>query len=175
MSSSCSPSRCAGLKLGDRFLGLGTSDPDLAARLAGKVGLTGAGCSTSTAADSAAAGRRSSSKAHSSKAVTAHVAAVRSRPFDAVVMRNALGNHRAVAALRGDGEVSLASARVAAASPSRTSRAASWRSSPAGGGTPSPANRRRASHRRRISRVRLLAEREGIAFVEGVKAAGQPD
>jgi ubiquinone/menaquinone biosynthesis C-methylase UbiE len=82
-----------GLKLGHRVLVIGTSDPELVWRLAGKVGLTGRACllDESEARTSAAAAAVEQQGA----LVESFTAPFTSLPFeagafDAVVMRNAL-------------------------------------------------------------------------------------
>src|SRR5215204_4803130 len=82
-----------GLKLGHRFLVIGSSDPDLVWRLAGKVGLTGRACllDESEAKTAAAAATVEQQGA----LVESFTAPLTSLPFaagafDAVVMRNVL-------------------------------------------------------------------------------------
>jgi ubiquinone/menaquinone biosynthesis C-methylase UbiE len=170
-----------GLKLGHRFLVIGTSDLELVARLAGKVGLTGRAClldeSAARTTTAAAAVEQQGALVES---FTAPVTALpfEAGAFDAVVMRNALAAIEPPRRSRAIGEIfrvvrpggrciaieDLPKSGIRALVTGR------------GGGTPSAGPiavelLTTAGFRG----VRLLAEREGIAFVEGVKAAGPPD
>ena len=167
-----------GLKLGHRFLVIGTSDPELVWRLAGKVGLTGRAClldesEAQTSAAAAAVERQGA-------LVESFTARFTSLPFeagafDAVVLRNALAaiepSRRSVATgevfrvLRPGGRcIAIEDLPKSGFRALVTGR---------GGGTPSAGPLAvELLTTAGFRGVRLLAEREGIAFVEGVKTAG---
>lgn len=169
-----------GLKLGHRFLVIGTSDPELVWRLAGKVGLTGRACllDESDARTSAAAAAVEQQGA----LIESFTAPFTSLPFeagafDAVVMRNALAGiepSRRSAAMGEVFRVLRPGGRCIAIEdlPKSGIRALVGRA----GGTPSAGPLAvELLTTAGFRGARLLAEREGIAFVEGVKAAGHSD
>ena len=170
-----------GLKLGHRFLVIGTSDLELVARLAGKVGLTGRACLLGeSAAQTAAAAAAVEQQGALVESFTAPFTSLpfEARAFDAVVLRNVLGAiepsrrsaamHEVMRVVRPGGRgIALEDLPKGGIRALVTGR---------GGGTPSAGPiavelLTAAGFRG----VRLLAEREGFAFVEGVKAADQPD
>jgi ubiquinone/menaquinone biosynthesis C-methylase UbiE len=170
-----------GLKLGHRFLVIGASDPDLVWRLAGKVGLTGRAClldesAAQTAAAAAAVERQGA-------LVESFTAPFTSLPFeagdfDAVILRNALAAidlSRRAAAMSEVVRLVRPGGRCIAIED--LPRSGIWALvTGRGGGMPTagPIAVELLSAAG-LRGVRLLAEREGIAFVEGVKAAGQPE
>ncbi len=170
-----------GLKLGHRFLVIGTSDPDLVWRLAGKVGLTGRACLLDeSAAQTAAAAATVEQQGALVESFTAPVTSLpfEAGAFDAVVIRNALAtidSSRRAAAMNEVVRVVRPGGRCIAIED--LPRNGIWaRVTGRRGGTPSagPLTVQLLSAAG-FRGARLLAEREGIAFVEGVKSAGQPD
>ncbi len=170
-----------GLKLGHRFLVIGSSDPDLVWRLAGKVGLTGRACLLDeSAARTAAAAATVEQQGALIESFTAPVTSLpfEAGAFDAVVIRNALAtidSSRRAAAMSEVVRVVRPGGRCIAIEdlpPSGIWARVTGRS----GGTPSagPMTVELLSAAG-FRGARLLAEREGVAFVEGVKAAAQPD
>ena len=170
-----------GLKLGHRFLVIGSSDTDLVWRLAAKVGLTGRACLLDeSAAQTAAAAAAVEQQGTLVESFTAPFTSLpfEAGAFDAVVLRNVLGAiepSRRSAAMNEVMRVIRPGGRCIAIEdlPKSGIRALV---TGRGGGTPSAGPiavelLTAAGFRG----VRLLAEREGFAFVEGVKAAGQPD
>jgi ubiquinone/menaquinone biosynthesis C-methylase UbiE len=170
-----------GLKLGHRFLVIGTSDLELVARLAGKVGLTGRACLLDESGErTTAAAAAVEQQGALVESFTAPVTALpfEAGAFDAVVMRNALAAIEPPRRPTAMGEVFRVvrpgGRCIAIEDLPKTGIRALVRGR--GGGTPSAgAIAVQLLTTAGFRGVRLLAEREGIAFVEGVKAAGQPD
>jgi ubiquinone/menaquinone biosynthesis C-methylase UbiE len=170
-----------GLKLGHRVLVIGASDHELVWRLAGKVGLTGRTCMIDESAARLAAAAAAVEK--QGALVESFAAASTSLPFDhesfdVVVVRNAIAAIeplRRDAAMREVARVVRPGGRcldIEDAPPSGLWARVTGRA----GETPPPgpiavAQLTAAGFRG----VRLLAEREGIAFVEGVKAVRRAD
>jgi ubiquinone/menaquinone biosynthesis C-methylase UbiE len=170
-----------GLKLGHRFLVIGSSDPDLVWRLAGKVGLTGRACLLDeSAAQTAAAAAAVEQQGALIESFTAPFTSLpfEAGAFDAVIMRNALAAidpSRRAAAMSEVVRVVRPGGRCIAIED--LPRSGIWALvTGRGGGMPTagPIAVELLSAAG-LRGVRLLAEREGIAFVEGVKAAGQPE
>ena len=125
-----------GLKLGHRFLVIGSSDPDLVWRLAGKVGLTGRACLLDeSAAQTAAAAATVEQQGALVESFTAPFTSLpfEAGAFDAVVMRNALATIELVAPRRGDerGHARGSPGRPLHRHRGPAARAASGRASPA--------------------------------------------
>jgi ubiquinone/menaquinone biosynthesis C-methylase UbiE len=170
-----------GLKLGQRVLVIGTSDTALIASLAAKAGLTGRACmldesdARSTAA--AVAVERQGALAES---FTAPVTALPfdADAFDAVVLRNILQTldaARRAAALREVARVVRPGGRCI--SIDDTPRGGLWGLLGARGGGEQPPGPLAVQQLTAAGfrGVRLLAERDGFAFVEGLKAAAGAD
>ena len=169
-----------GLKLGHRFLVIGTSDTELVWRLAGKVGLTGRACLLGqSAAQTSAAAAEVEQQGALVESFTAPFASLpfEAGAFDAVVMRNALAaiepSRRSVAmgeafrVLRPGGRcIAIEDLPKSGIRALVTGRGGMPSAGPIAVELLTTAGFRG---------VRLLAEREGIAFVEGVKAAGHSD
>jgi ubiquinone/menaquinone biosynthesis C-methylase UbiE len=167
-----------GLKLGHRFLVIGSSDPELVALLAGKVGLTGRACllDESSAQTSAAA---AAVEQHGAliESFTAPFTALpfETGTFDAVVMRNALAGiepSRRSAAMSEVFRVVRPGGRCIAIEDLPKSGILALVTGRGGGTASAGPLAVELLTAPGFRGVRLLAEREGIAFVEGVKAAG---
>jgi ubiquinone/menaquinone biosynthesis C-methylase UbiE len=170
----------AGVKLGDRLLVVGVSDTALIATLAGKAGLTGRACMV---ADSESLRERAAAAVEQEGALIESVTAPASElPFDAdsfdvVLIRNILGTLDADQRSRAVREV----CRVVRPG----GRCVVIDDTPRGGLAGLIGGRRsdsqyaeRGGARSLLAAagfrgVRTLAEREGLVFVEGVKAAVQ--
>ena len=172
----------SGLKLGDRLLILGSADTALAAALASKVGLTGRACLLDESADrSTAAAAAVEQEGALVESFTAPMAALPFEPasFDVVVARNvfpALPAAARTAVAREVTRVVRAGGRcIVIDDVARSGWGGLIGSQPARDDAPGPmavALLTDAGFRS----VRTLAEREGVVFVEGVKAgagAGQ--
>jgi demethylmenaquinone methyltransferase/2-methoxy-6-polyprenyl-1,4-benzoquinol methylase len=170
-----------GLKLGHRFLVIGTSDPELVWRLAGKVGLTGRACLLDESADRTSA--TAAAVEQQGALVESFTAPFTSLPFeagafDAVVMRNALAaleQSRRAATVGEVFRVLRPGGRCIAVEDLPKSGIRALITGRAGGTPSAGAIAVELLTTAGFRGVRLLAEREGIAFVEGVKAAGHAD
>jgi SAM-dependent methyltransferase len=169
----------SGVKLGDRLVVLGASDPGLIAALAVRAGLTGRACvvdaSAEVSAATAAAVERDGALIESFAAPPAGLP-FEPAAFDVAVIRNVLG------------DVDAGTRRAAAAEVFRVLRAGGRalvvedlpRGGLAGlmgrGGGPDPRYAQEGGAAAALGHagfkgVRLLAEREGLRFVEGTKGA----
>jgi ubiquinone/menaquinone biosynthesis C-methylase UbiE len=166
----------AGVKMGDRFLQLGAGDGRAFATLATKVGLTGRACVVDP--DETAAARATAAAAKTGVLVEVSVAPYGTLPFDDESFDLVIA-HDLIAGMRPDQRVrTLQQAwrvlrkggRCVVVEPairaglagllSRTSRDADYVSS--GGAVP-------ALQAEAFRGARLLAEREGVTFYEGMK------
>jgi SAM-dependent methyltransferase len=166
------PVAMSGVKLGDRLLVIGCSDPSLIARLALKVGLTGRACavdeSPARVAEAARLVERDGALIEAAEAKGLSVP-YESEAFDLVVLRDSarpatdVRSRAACEALR----VLRPGGRCLIVDGS-TRSGLLWRSSPGHAGNASEAavNALTAAG---FAAVRALAEREGLTFVEGVK------
>ncbi len=165
----------SGLKLGDRLLILGSSDTALAAALAGKVGLTGRAVLLDESADRvAAAAAAVEQEGALVESVASPLAALPFEPgaFDVVVARNAFpavpaANRGAVLAevtrvVRAGGRCIVIDDLARGAFGGLVGR-------PRGEASPGAATVALLAAAG-FRGVRTLAEREGVVFVEGVKA-----
>jgi ubiquinone/menaquinone biosynthesis C-methylase UbiE len=172
----------SGLKLGDRLLIVGSSDPALTAALAAKVGLTGRACLVDESEARVAAA--ASEVERQGALVESFTAPSSALPFDAeafdvVVLRNA------VSALPPPGRASAMSEVVRVVRPGGRCiaiedipRGGLWAAVTAHGGGGSATAGKEAVEQLTAAGfrgVRLLAERDGVAFVEGLKAAHRGD
>jgi ubiquinone/menaquinone biosynthesis C-methylase UbiE len=170
-----------GLKLGHRFLVLGTSDPELVSRLAGKVGLTGRACMVDEASErTAAAAVAVEQQGALVESFTAPFTSLpfESAMFDAVVVRNSITTvdaSRRPAAMHEVFRVVRPGGRCIVIED--LPRSGIWAMvTGRAGGTPSAGSMAVEQLTAAGFRgTRLLAEREGIAFAEGIKAADHPD
>ena len=172
----------SGLKLGDRLLVIGSSDPALTAALASKVGLTGRACLVDESeAKLTAAATEVERHGALVESFTAPYAALPFDPeaFDVVILRNA------VSASAPAGRAAMMSEVARVVRPGGRCiaiedmpRGGVWAavtgqgSGGSGAAGPAAVEQLTAGGFRG---VRLLAEREGIAFVEGLKAAHRTD
>ena len=160
----------SGIKLGDRLLVIGSDDTSLTAALAVKVGLTGRACIVATS--EAERARAADAVEREGALVESFVAAAGTLPFDdgsfdVVVMRNALealapgARHTATAdALR----VLRPGGRCLVIDGTRRSGIGGLIGGGGAGSDPTPLMTAAG-----FRGVRRLAEREGLAFTEGVK------
>ena len=166
-----------GLKLGHRVLVVGSSDAALVAGLASKAGLTGRACLLDespprTEAAAAEVEKQGALVESFSSPLTA--LPFEADAFDVVVLRNILGAleparrapvlHEVFRVVRPGGR------GIALDDAPRSGFWSLFRPAPAGGQSPGPTAVEQLSAAG-FRGVRLLAEREGIVFVEGVKAA----
>lgn len=168
----------AGVKLGDRLLVAGCSDPHLIATLAVKTGLTGRACAVDESeARTAEAARVAQAEGALIETITAPIVAlpIEDAAFDIVVLRDVLVDAAADARLRVAQEawrlLRPGGRCIAVQSAPRGALARLL-----GGGSPAKgdtASSTRALQEAQFRGVRTLAEREGLAFVEGVKAASR--
>lgn len=168
----------AGAKLGDRLLVLGCGDPQLIAALALKTGLTGRACAVDESADRAAQAER---VARAEGALIEMMVApfsnlpLEDASFDLVVLRDVLAEAPAENRIRLAHEVwrvlRPGGRSVAIES---TARGGGLSAMFRGGAAPraDTAAATKAFADAAFRGVRTLAEREGTAFVEAVKAAG---
>lgn len=169
----------SGVKLGDRLLVLGCSDPALIAALAGKTGLTGRACAADANAEltrrAAVAVEREGALLEAFSAPW-HALPFAPDSFDVVVIRGVLAgldaNTRAATVreaqriLRGGGRCLVIDDAPRGGWGSLLNRA------PAG----SPYAPAAALEATAFRGVRTLAEREGLRFTEGMKpVSGRPD
>jgi ubiquinone/menaquinone biosynthesis C-methylase UbiE len=171
----------SGLKLGDRLLMLGSSDPALTAALAAKVGLTGRACMVDVSATKLAAAAAAVEQ-HGAlvESFTAPFTALPFEPdsFDVVVLRNVLSAsapaERAAAAGEAMRVVRPGGRGIAIED---TPRGGLWAAVTGQSGGTEGAGPAAVKHLTAAGfrGARLLAEREGIAFVEGLKAAHRVD
>jgi ubiquinone/menaquinone biosynthesis C-methylase UbiE len=168
----------AGVKLADRVLVIGCSDPPLIASLALKAGLTGRACAVDTAADRVAAAARAVER--EGALVETATTPLTTLPFDAsafdiVVARNALG-----AASRDERRSILAEIQRVLRPGGRLiaiDKVASGLTSLLGGAhssTPDDEYHARDGAAQSLQATgfvaaRILAERRGLRFLEGVK------
>jgi ubiquinone/menaquinone biosynthesis C-methylase UbiE len=165
-----------GLKLGHRLLVVGASDPDLVGRLAAKVGLTGRACMVDeSAARTTAAAAAVEKQGALVESFTAPFGALpfEGDAFDVAVMRNTLPSldaARREQAMREIMRVVRPGGRCIAMDD--TPRGGLWGllgGRTGGDHSPGPLAVE-ALTAAGFRGVRLLAEREGVAFVEGLKA-----
>ena len=170
-----------GLKLGHRVLVIGASDADFVARLATKVGLTGRACMLDeSAAQTAAAAAAVEKQGALIESFTGPVTALGfdADAFDVVVLRNALATidaARRSGMMREIMRVVRPGGRCIAVED--VPRAGLWGllgKRTAGEPRPGPIAVEELTAAG-FRGVRLLAEREGFAFVEGVKAVSHAD
>ena len=168
----------AGVKLGDRLLVLGGSDPSLAAALASKAGLTGRACVLD---DNEGLARAAAAAIERQGALVVSFAAAWSmlpfdpHSFDVVVIRSVLERLDAdsrVRALREAYRVLRPGGRAVAIEESGRGGAAAL----FGGARRDPAYERSGGAQHALEAagfrgVRTLAQREGQLFVEGIKSA----
>jgi len=165
----------SGIKLADRVLVVGASDPTLIARLAIKAGLTGHACAVDTdetrVAQTAQAVEREGALVESA---TAPLTALpyEAATFDVVVLRDALGSApeserqgilaQTLRVLRPGGRAVVIETSARSGLGGLVSRPVNTEFLSAGGPAPLLTTVGFAA-------VRTLAEREGLVFVEGVK------
>jgi ubiquinone/menaquinone biosynthesis C-methylase UbiE len=166
-----------GVKLGDRLLVIGASDPALVAALAGKAGLTGRACVLDASAPASQATARAVERAGA--LIESFVAPWTMLPFepqafDVVVIRNVLSE------LEGDARLRVATETHRVLRPG--GRSVVVEDLPRGGlGGLLHSSRINPQYQRSggathvleaagFRGVRTLAEREGQLFVEGIKA-----
>ena len=170
----------AGVKLGDRVLVAGSSDPKLTAALALKTGLTGRACAADESAGrTAEAARVAQAEGALLETITAPLSSLPldDGSFDIIVLRD-------VAARGGEAPVPIAREALRLLRPG--GRLLAVQSVASGGfGRLLGGRSFAAADAEQVTRamegagfrgVRMLAQREGIAFVEGVKGtdAGAP-
>jgi ubiquinone/menaquinone biosynthesis C-methylase UbiE len=163
----------AGLKLGDRLLVIGGGDPGLIAALASKVGLTGRACAVDESEARAAQAGRIAER-EGALIETAHAPGWRlpfdDSSFDVVVLRGMLAGdpQRAPIALEEARRVLRPGGRAVAIEGTVRRRLSAL---VRGGAsvTPSAADATRAFESAAFVAVRILAERGGMLFAEGVK------
>ncbi len=168
-----------GVKMGDRLLQLGCGDGGLLAALAAKVGLTGRACGLDAEATPAAAARARAAKA--GVLVEIEVAPYQMLPFDPesfdlVVARDliaTMGPYDRVRCLQEARRVLRPGGRFIVIEPARRGGLGALINR--GDRDPSYTSQggaERALTEEGFAAVRRLAEREGVAFYEGVKARG---
>ena len=166
-----------GVKLGDRVLVGGCSDPQLIAALAAKTGLTGRACAADESPQrTEEAARVALAEGALLETITAPLAALPldDASFDIVVLRDVLldeSEDARVRIVREAWRVLRPGGRcVAIQSIARGGLGKLLR----GGSTPltDAAGATRAFQSAQFRGVRTLAERDGLAFVEGTKPAG---
>ena len=160
-----------GVKLGDRLLVIGCEHAKLVAQLALKPGLSGRACALdengAMSARGAAAAQREGALLECETAphtLLPH----NDSSFDVVVMNHVLGRvtpERRVAALQEARRVLRDGGRCIAIEPSARRRLAAVITGP----RPGSAEIERAFSSAAFSAVRTLAEREGLAFIEGAR------
>jgi ubiquinone/menaquinone biosynthesis C-methylase UbiE len=166
----------AGVKLGDRLLIVGCGDPVLIARLAVKTGLTG----RAYAVDEAEALTRRAAEValREGALIEAATTSWQALPcdasaFDVAVIRDVLPNlaaDRGAACVAEVHRVLRPGGRCLVIDTARrTGVGALLRPAPAAGHYGAPDNVVRALETRGFRAARLLAQREGLVFVEGVK------
>jgi ubiquinone/menaquinone biosynthesis C-methylase UbiE len=164
-----------GIKLADRVLVVGCSDPDLIAALAIKAGLTGRACAVD--ADASRVARTAAAVEREGALVETSTSPLTRLPFDTasfdvVVVRDVLGaappgDRRGIAAeaervLRGGGRCIVIETAARASLGGLMSRAVNRDFTSAGGAPP-------ILTQVGFAAVRTLAERNGLTFAEGVK------
>ncbi len=168
----------AGVKLGDRLLVLGCGDPVLLAQLAQKTGLTGRACALDE--DAARAGRAGQVVEREGALVETLTAPWTALPldtaaFDVVVIRDVLSQldlHRRSLALGEVLRVLRPGGRcVVVEGAGRTGLAALLQPRAVNAEYASSGGADRALSAAGFRAVRSLAQRGGLRFVEGVKAA----
>jgi ubiquinone/menaquinone biosynthesis C-methylase UbiE len=161
----------SGLKLGDRLLVIGSSDPPLIAALASKVGLTGRTCAVDADEGRVVeAGRVAEREGALIETVTAPgwTLPFDQGAFDVVVLRSMLLLAEARAALAEARRVLRAGGRAIAIEGRRRTGLGAL----VGGGASSAgaaADATKILESAGFVAVRVLAEREGMVFVEGVR------
>jgi SAM-dependent methyltransferase len=171
----------SGLKLGDRLLIVGSSDPTLTAALAVKVGLTGRAClvdESETRLVAAAAAVEQQGALVESFTTRFTALPFDADSFDVVVLRNtvaAFGTGERAAAMREVVRVVRPGGRCIAIED--IPRGGLWgavtgQSGGSSSAGPAAVQQLTAAGFRG---ARLLAERDGIAFVEGLRAASHTD
>jgi ubiquinone/menaquinone biosynthesis C-methylase UbiE len=172
----------SGLKLGDRLLVVGSSDPLLTAALASKVGLTGRACLVDASeAKLTAAAAAVEQQGALVESFTAASTALPFDPeaFDVVVLRNAISASAPAERAAMMSEVMRVVRPGGRCIAIEDMPRGGWWAAVTGQGSggsrtagPAAVEQLTAGGFRG---VRLLAEREGIAFVEGLKAAHHVD
>lgn len=161
-----------GVKLGDRVLVVGCGDPPLVASLAAKTGLTGRACAVDESAErSAEAARVALAEGALLETFTAPLASLPldESSFDIVVLRDVLlddSEHARAQVVREARRVLRPGGRCLAI---QTMRGGIARLLRGGGALTDTAGATRALNEAQFRGVRTLAERDGLAFVEGTK------
>lgn len=160
-----------GVKLGDRLLVIGCGQAKLVAQLALKPGLTGRACALDENAAMSARGAEAALR--EGALLESETAPYTTLPhndsaFDIVVLNHALGEipqERRMAVLNEARRVLRDGGRCVAIEPSRRGVLASLVGRPG----PDPAELEGALSTAGFRAVRTLAEREGMAFIEGAR------
>jgi ubiquinone/menaquinone biosynthesis C-methylase UbiE len=166
----------AGAKLGDRVLVIGCRDPHLIAALAIKAGLTGRGCAVDDSEERVREAERVALREGAlSEATVAplHSLQYEQDSFDLVLLRHVVSGlepeprlavlEQAQRVLRPGGRCMVIDSTV------RPGRVSLFSSKTAAGASADPEALSVALKARGFVAVRVLAEREGLVFVEGVK------
>jgi ubiquinone/menaquinone biosynthesis C-methylase UbiE len=160
----------AGIKLADRLLIVGCTDPRLIAALARKSGLTGRTCAVDPSADRVREAERVAlAQGALIEAASAPLSALPYDPdaFDIVLLRNIVGEQEVSAAIGEAYRVMRPGGRCMIINTARRAFAGIFqRSAPESGGARAIAA---ALASQEFVAVRTLAEREGTVFVEAIK------
>jgi SAM-dependent methyltransferase len=175
------PVTMTGVRMGERVLQIGSADARLTSMLAAKPGLSGH--AAIVVSDDSAAERARATAAESGLLVDVHVASMAALPLpdasfdvvivhDAAAMLQALDPPSRVAAARESHRVLRAGGRVVALEPGTATglKAMLRRSPPADSDFEASGGTAHILEAGGFRAVRLLADREGYRFVEGLKA-----